>query len=290
MDAFIEALSRGENICFAPIMIVAAHPDDETVGMGSRLPLVAKSVTLLHVTDGSPRNMSDANAAGFQSRGEYAEARRRELYAALSIAGIDTRCCCTLNIPDQEAGFRLVEVACGIMEMMRKHKPCAVFTHPYEGGHPDHDSTAFGVHSAIQIMETHGEETPVILEFASYHRDAGGMSVFEFLEATDCTLHTAVLSREERALKKNMLAQFVSQQRTLALFPVDIECFRKAPVYDFSLAPHPGLLYYDLFPWGMRGQEWREQARAARETLGLGDLIHVHDRTQCRLSVRSGPG
>jgi hypothetical protein len=45
------------------LLLVVAHPDDEVVGVGGQLARLM-GVRLLHVTDGAPRNLLDAQAAG----------------------------------------------------------------------------------------------------------------------------------------------------------------------------------------------------------------------------------
>jgi LmbE family N-acetylglucosaminyl deacetylase len=75
------------------VMIVAAHPDDETIGMGAQL-CRFRNALLVQVTDGAPRDRSDANAHGYSSTPEYAAARRSELAAALETGrarGVRTR-------------------------------------------------------------------------------------------------------------------------------------------------------------------------------------------------------
>ena len=56
-------------------MIVAAHPDDETLGIGSLLCLLDEAL-LVHVTDGAPRDGADARVHGFATCAEYADAAR----------------------------------------------------------------------------------------------------------------------------------------------------------------------------------------------------------------------
>ena len=67
-----------ETLSRLPVLVVAAHPDDETIGAGGMLGRMANPY-VLHVTDGAPRNPDFARAAGYRSREEYARARRREL-------------------------------------------------------------------------------------------------------------------------------------------------------------------------------------------------------------------
>src|SRR5512133_2737573 len=69
-------------------LVVAAHPDDEVIGIGGQLARLGPRVHVLHVTDGAPRDMHDARVHGFDTRDAYADARRRELLAALADAGI----------------------------------------------------------------------------------------------------------------------------------------------------------------------------------------------------------
>jgi N-acetylglucosamine malate deacetylase 2 len=66
------------------VMIVVAHPDDETIGMGAQL-CRFKNALLVQLTDGAPRDGRDATAHGFTTIAEYACARRAELDAALAI-------------------------------------------------------------------------------------------------------------------------------------------------------------------------------------------------------------
>ena len=66
---------------------MVAHPDDEVIGASALLMRVPE-LRLLHVTDGAPRDLRDAQAAGFAGWQDYAQARGHELAAALALAGI----------------------------------------------------------------------------------------------------------------------------------------------------------------------------------------------------------
>ncbi len=238
-------------------LVVGAHPDDEIIGLGTRLPLLAE-VTLARITDGSPLNPHDARAAGFKSREEYARARHAELIAALSLAGIGAERTRELGYSDQEAARHLVGLTKKITALIAKEKPDAVVTHPYEGGHPDHDAAAFGVHYAAP---------PVHLEFASYHSIGGKFEAGVFLPNRRNAVKEVILTAAERKLKKKMFGCFVSQRKVLKIFPVDAERFREAPLYDFSEPPHEGPVHYDAYDWGLKSGEWLKLARAAIATL-----------------------
>lgn len=253
--------------------IVVAHPDDEVIGAGGRLPFLSQTAVLIHATDGSPRNMFDARAAGFATREEYGQARRRELEAALRLAGWGMEQTRSLGLIDQEASLDLVGLSFRLAEVLAELRPDIALTFPYEGGHPDHDATAFAVHAACCLLRREGLAPPPILEMTSYHNKGGVMSTFEFLPADCCEAATVVLSEERRTLKRRMVECFSTQARTLAAFPSDLERFRLAPHYDFAQAPHTGALYYELFDWGMTGERWRGLARQALDDLGMDGLL-----------------
>lgn len=249
-----------------PVAVVVAHPDDETVGAGAQLPHWGDA-TFVYVTDGSPRTLADANAAGFATREEYAAARRVEVRAALALAGVPPPQVRELGRVDQEASLDMAALARDLAALLRELRPVAVVTQPYEGGHPDHDATAFAAHAARRLLAGDGL-APAIVEMASYHGGPGRLVAGEFLPG-DGEVIRMELSEAERAFKRALVACHRSQARTLSYLPVGAERFRLAPEYDFTCPPHDGPLWYERFDWGMTGGRWRELAAAALARLGL---------------------
>lgn len=250
-------------------LVIVAHPDDETIGAGARLGRFAR-LRILHTTDGAPRTGPDAEAAGCATAADYAALRRRELERALALAGVAPDRLDGLGFADQGASYHLASLTRLVMHRIEDERPDLVLTHAYEGGHPDHDATAFAVHAACALLDG---VAPRIVEMAGYHGGAeGGGTVFqEFLPDPGIPVHTVVLDPAERALKRRMLDAHASQARTLAAFRDDLERFRDAPAYDFTRAPHDGPLNYDRFAWGITGQRWRALAAEALRTLGLAN-------------------
>lgn len=245
--------------------VIVAHPDDEVVGLGAQLPRLTNGI-FIEVTDGGPRDGRDASAHGFRSVAEYAATRRGELQRALSAAGLANARLLELACPDQEAAYRLVSLTLGLRDVLRDERPELVVTHPYEGGHPDHDAAAFAVHAACALL---AHAAPAVIEASSYHNSPIGIETGCFIPADGIEAVTIELTPEQRELKQRLMNCFTTQRSTLQYFSVDVECFRPAPRYDFTNPPHPGQLFYESFDWGVSGKRFRELASAALQELGL---------------------
>lgn len=248
-------------------VLVVAHPDDESIAIGGRMSRF-RDAHFIHVTDGAPVNGSDATANGFPSVDAYRTARARELRDALRAGGIPDPDLHTLEIPDQQASLRLVEITRGLAALFRKLQPEAILTHPYEGGHPDHDACAFAVHHAVLLCEDAQRPNPVILEAAFYHAGANGVEAGVFVPPPGAPgEHICPLDPDELTRKRDILACFTSQRETLKYFPLKHERFRHAPRYDFTKAPHANGFLYDRYPWGITSQHFLELATAAHAEL-----------------------
>jgi LmbE family N-acetylglucosaminyl deacetylase len=241
--------------------LVFAHPDDETAAVGGIMDRLAESV-LIVVTDGAPLDMGDAERAGFATREAYAEARAAELDAALAALGVSPERR-SLELSDQAAVEHLPALTRTLSEAL---EGCvAVITHPYEGGHPDHDACAFAVQGACRIMA----DPPARLEAPFYRGRAGGERVVgSFQPAPDCPETTFALSPERLAAKTAALAAHRSQAAVMAWFDPTAERLRPAPDYDFT-QPASETALYDSWGWTLTSARWREQARAALAELGL---------------------
>ncbi|HVV53496.1 MAG TPA: PIG-L family deacetylase [Polyangia bacterium] len=255
------------------VLLVVAHPDDDVLGAGALLARLPR-VQIVYVTDGAPRDGHDARAHGFADAGDYAAARRREAREALAVAGVDPERTVWLEVPDQAATFQLERIARRLGDLVAATAADLVLTHPYEGGHPDHDAVAFAVHAAL--ARTGGDATArrPLLEFTGYRAAPAGGREASFLPCAARPEAAFVLSEAERRLKAAMLARHHTQAAVLADFPLQREAFRFAPAYDFSRPPHAGTLLYERpgfgAAWGIEGPRWRREAAAAAGRLGLG--------------------
>jgi LmbE family N-acetylglucosaminyl deacetylase len=250
------------------VLLLAAHPDDEVIGAGAQLPKWKDRVFILHATNGAPRNLRFAAEAGFESAEAYAAERHRELLSAVALAGILRSQLRGLLIADQDAMLRLLELTSAVAGIVDELEPDCILTHPYEGGHPDHDACALAARAALLLSRSQ----PVLGEFTSYHAGPEGIETGEFLSAPSWSPLgeiTITLTAEECALKRRMFDCYASQRNVLDWFTISTEKFRRAPDYDFSQPPHRGELLYERHNWGIDGASWRQHAARAFQQLGI---------------------
>ncbi len=261
------------------VLLFAAHPDDEVLGAGGQFHAM-EQLSIVHLTDGAWSHR-EAWRRGWLMRHLYARARRRESIAAARLSG--TRFdYVNLKFRDRAATFGMAAATLRLVGVIRDHRPDLMLTHPYEGGHPDHDAAAFVACAACRLAGG----VP-LWEMASYHAaeaHSDGLGA-----ATGRTLNTAVTAgvfldppsagapslavRLTPAVlngKRQMLDCFASQRPQLDEYGFDlsVERFRPAPDYDFNLSPHHGRLLYETQPWArMTGSRWRAAAAQARAEL-----------------------
>jgi LmbE family N-acetylglucosaminyl deacetylase len=264
---FFDRLAGKDVIPAHRIAVIVAHADDETIALGAQLPRLS-GVQIVHVTDGSPRNPADANRGGFATAAEYAAQRRNELEAAMALAGVPLAALTQFGITDQDAALHLVGIARRLADFFLQRGTDVVLTHAMEGGHPDHEATAFAVREAAGLVERQEpERAPDIVEMPFYRAGAAGWVTQQFLPLPNHPELTIWLTEAQRDLKARMYAAYCSQKEILKLFPIGAERFRRAPHYDFTTAPHDGELLYEREDWGMTRERWRELVSEAHAQL-----------------------
>jgi LmbE family N-acetylglucosaminyl deacetylase len=248
----------------ARILLLAAHPDDETIGASAILGRIP-GASVVYLTDGAPNDPQYRSPHVSGSRELYACVRAEEAASALSFIDLPPERTLFLSGVDQEAIFRVAELIDELVPIIHEFKPSVIITHPYEGGHPDHDTAALVARLSVQIVRQN-LNAPDILEMTSYHSADGKRVAGHFVNSPPLLggdFEPAVrltLSPEERMRKARMLGCYVSQWHILSDFPLEPEQLRPAPVYDFARSPHEGQLWYESLHWPLSGIRWRELA------------------------------
>lgn len=251
--AFLASLLASEPVP-ARVAIVAAHYDDETLGVGGCLGLFP-DLTIIHVTDSGHPEPHQWKRVGVDSQAAYAARRHAEYTAALQAGGwkpttID------YDVPDQGATSALGAIITRLTADL--DGVGVVLTHAYEGGHPDHDAIAGAVQIACQTLAASGRQAPARVEFAGYHLEQGKRVVGQFWPDASVPAPVTVPIRWTAFARKHAaLDAFVTQRSVVRWFPVGWEQYRAAPLYNFTAAPPPQDCLYDRYGWPLSSSAWR---------------------------------
>jgi LmbE family N-acetylglucosaminyl deacetylase len=249
-----------------PLCVIAAHPDDETIGCGAQLSVNA---TVVLATDGAPRNLVDAAACGFDSAYAYAAARAHEFRCAMRVAGVDETSLIPIGVPDQDAARHIADLARVLADVIAGRRIRCAITHAYEGGHPDHDAVACAAFASCRLLERRGCAVS-LYEMPLYRQETHRELRQAFPSHGSVGEMVLPLDADAQARKRRMLACYETQRHTLSGFAVDTERFRLTPHHDFTALPNNGAVLYENHDWGIRsGAEWTELARQALVELGL---------------------
>lgn len=244
----LSALAAGDSLSGRHLLI-SAHPDDETISASAILS-GAGDVRILQLTDGVP--VTDPDRLPKLPR------RFAERTAALQ-AGAWTPFVIDTGIAGR-ASWRHPHLSDALALLTHMIADADVlWTHPYEGGHLDHDTAAWLVQTACDRRTT----APLRMEFASYHRSPDGRDRFGVFSADSTTPAVDVRLTDVRLTRKQAALQaYASQTRIVRKFPtLDVEPYRHAPRYDFT---RPALA---VSRWDAKGYQpttaaWRQAVAA----------------------------
>ena len=145
-------------------LVVAPHPDDESLGCGgtiARLRAMGHSVHTLFVSDGT---LSHPNSRAYPAP-RLRDLREKEARSALQILGVADEACTFMRLPDRhvplphEPGF--AEAVAVVAALIDQLKPTTVFMPWRRDPHPDHRAAWHIGQAALE-----NQTTPVrVLEY-----------------------------------------------------------------------------------------------------------------------------
>lgn len=125
-------------------MVLVPHPDDETIGCGGLLALLARNAMPVHVVLMSDGTGSHRRSTSYPA-GRLRAVRQAEMVAALRALGHSPACLTALNLPDGaipswgEPGFGKTVARLG--RITGRFAPDTVVMPLWDDGHPDHRAT-----------------------------------------------------------------------------------------------------------------------------------------------------
>ncbi|WP_020604073.1 PIG-L deacetylase family protein [Spirosoma spitsbergense] len=145
-------------------LVMAPHPDDESLGCGGTIALLRKLGYAVHVLFVSDGTLSHPNSKAYPAS-RLRDLREQEAHEALRRLRIDANACTFLRYPDRrvptshDPGFP--EAAARVATLLDKVNPTTVFMPWQRDPHPDHRACWQIGQAAVQQCST----KPRILEY-----------------------------------------------------------------------------------------------------------------------------
>ncbi len=154
------------------LLVVAPHPDDETLACGGliqRTLAAGGTVRVLLATDGDanpwPQRLAERRwRLGADARPRWGVRRRAEVLAAVAVLGLDATALLPLGLPDQGITRRVLDDAAALQArvatLLGAFAPTRVVYPHIADAHPDHSALGFVVEAAIAQAVANGMALP----------------------------------------------------------------------------------------------------------------------------------
>lgn len=279
-------------------LIVAPHPDDESIACGGLIALLREAGRKVHILMVSDGSASHPSSKRFPAE-ELAKLRRSELLEAAKILGVRDTEITFLNLPDSsipntwQEGFE--EAALSVGNLLDKLEPTSVFTPWRRDMHHDHIATTAIIFEAVARMES----TPRIIEYPVWVWDADG---HDKAPTSGEMIAWKIDVSSVLELKKQALAAHVSQTTDLISddptgFVLSTEQLsRYTGRYEIFLESQPpaeeatlgsdyfeGMYERDEDPWEFASSEY--EAGKYRETIAALSKERYHSALELGCSI-----
>jgi LmbE family N-acetylglucosaminyl deacetylase len=222
------------------ILILAPHPDDETVGCAiaaQRARHGGAAVFVLTLTTGIPPKAAlfPWQRAAYLARSARCRAEGEVVAALLQLTPLGFA-----EFPSRTLKTAAAAAHGLIADAVASRGIDEIWAPAWEGGHQDHDVTNF--------LAARFADRVRVVEFAEYNF-AGGTVRSQIFPAAIGNEELIALTPAEADLKAKALAIYHSERGNLAHVRTAQEILRPLPPHDYTRAPHNGTLFRERFHW-----------------------------------------
>lgn len=207
----------GDHLHRGGILVIAAHPDDDVLGVATTLIRHAKSgdpITIVFTTNGAGGDWKSSVA----EQRAYADLRYAEACEGLALLDIPPSNVISLGFPDGGLHRYIQPLTSDLLHLFQTVRPARIYVHAIEGGHIDHDVTSFVVQFLCQQLHL-----PDVYEWAEYNRETPlGAPQIHFPNdpfLNDSAYTRIDLTEDELSLKTKMLSKHQSQRDVIRIAP-----------------------------------------------------------------------
>jgi LmbE family N-acetylglucosaminyl deacetylase len=208
-----------KEIAYSPVLIVAPHPDDETLGCGGAIAMLRSlncDVCVLVISDGT---LSHPNSQKYPAPLLQA-LRESETLEALAQLGVDSNDVTFCGLQDGSISTQYMSAVASCSAYLTEVAPQIIFLPWRYDPHPDHRATSKLIHTALRNLDL----SPRIIEYPIWDWDPqqrGNLTESE--KVTSWRLDIAAVVK----LKQQAIACYRSQITNL--IDDDPEGFRLTP-------------------------------------------------------------
>ena len=201
-------------------MVLAVHPDDETLGVGGLIQqavAASAAVRVIFVTDGDnnpwPQHVLEKRwRLAANDRQRWGQRRRQEALAALAVLGVQTQHAVFMGLPDQgmtallETGDE--NAILGLKDAIAEWQPTILVMPALEDRHPDHSAVAVLAAFALQRVSA-TQKRPQLLSYLIHGQQSFLADNFAV------SLSAQQMQNKRRAILAHKTQMYLSRQRFL---------------------------------------------------------------------------
>jgi LmbE family N-acetylglucosaminyl deacetylase len=223
------------------LLILAPHPDDESLATGGLIQRAARAgakVRVLFATDGDnnpwpQRFLERKLQISLTDRARWGRRRRKEAIAALELLGLPKGCTRFLGLPDQGITKLLMRaeehVLFTLWAELQEFEPTIFVMPSATDAHPDHSALFVLLHLAMMRLD----RPPRLLRFIIHdprRQTERGKITLRLTPAEVQRKHAAILAHE---------SQMALSRKRFSSYATDQEIFYSAPLQEQIDTHHP---------------------------------------------------